>query len=143
MNDPSTTDTTQLGTPVAAMREVTVTLSVQQVKTVVHQVTAFSALAQLSASALEDPKALRSLLTPLLENNSYSQSVLRALIVLASFPVDGSERELTAVASEVGLSPGTTHRYLSTWTAAGLLVRDPVSRRYRRPPLATATTPTD
>ncbi len=142
MNDPSTTDTTDLGTPVAAMREVTVTLSVQQVKTVVHQVTACSALTQLSAAALEDPKALRSLLTPLLENNSYSQSVLRALIVLASFPADGTERELTAVAREVGLTPGTAHRYLSTWTAAGLLERDPVSRRYRRPRLATATTTT-
>jgi DNA-binding MarR family transcriptional regulator len=125
------------------MREVNVTLSAEQVQAVVHQATASRALGQLFSAALDDPKALRSFLRPLLEDGSYSQSVLRALIVLASFPADGTERELTTVAGEVGLAPGTTHRYLHTWTAAGLLERDAVSRRYRRAPLATPATTTD
>ena len=58
--------------------------------------------------------------------------MLRALLVPAAFPADGSERELTAVAEQLSLSPSTTHRYLRTWTAVGLLERDPDSRRYRR-----------
>jgi DNA-binding MarR family transcriptional regulator len=52
--------------------------------------------------------------------------------VLAAFPADGTERELSSVANQLSLSPSTTHRYLRTWTAVGLLERDPNSRRYRR-----------
>jgi DNA-binding phage protein len=146
MSDPSTgnaTETAGVGTAVTAMREVTVTLSPEQVQAVVHRATAFTALAQLFAVALDDPKAQTAFLTPLLEDNAYSQTVLRALMILARFPADGTERELTTVAGEVGLSPSTAYRYLHTWTAAGLLERDPVSRRYRRPPLATPSTTTD
>jgi hypothetical protein len=128
-----------VGEAPAGLREVAVMLSVAQVETVVQQVTGPAALGQAFASALEDPEALASFLGPLLEDNKYSRSLLRALIVLAQFPVDGTERELTAVARELGLSPGTTHRYLHTWTAAGLLERDADSRRYRRPPVSAAT----
>jgi hypothetical protein len=127
---------------VHAVREVAVMLSAAQVQAVVQQATGPAALGQLFATALDEPEALTSFLRTLLEDGSHSQSVLRALIILASFPADGTERELTTVAGEVGLASGTTHRYLHTWTAAGLLERDAVSRRYRRPPLATSTTTT-
>jgi DNA-binding IclR family transcriptional regulator len=37
------------------------------------------------------------------------------------------------VAMQLGLSPSTTHRYMTTLLAAGLLEQDPRSRRYRVP----------
>jgi hypothetical protein len=83
-------------------------------------------------AGLEDPDALRSLVTPLLEDDAYSRSTLRALLVLGAFPADGSERELTDVARALDLSPSTAHRYVGTWMALGLLEQDPISRRYRR-----------
>jgi hypothetical protein len=61
-----------------------------------------------------------------------SRSVLRALLVLAAFPPDGTYRPLVAVSKELGYNPSTTHRYVSTWLAVGLLEQDPKSRKYRR-----------
>ncbi len=122
---------------VLAMREIAVTLTAEQVQAVVQAATAPAAVGYAFASALENPTALSSALTPLLSDNSYSRSVLRALLILAGFPADGTERELTAVAEEVGFSTSTTHRYLHTWEATGLLERDVDSRHYRRPRLST------
>lgn len=119
-----------------AVREIAVTLSAEQVQAVVQVATAPAAVGHAFASALGDPNALASSLRPLLDDLSYSRSVLRALLILAGFPADGTERELTAVADEVGFSTSTTHRYLHTWEAAGLLERDADSRRYRRPKLS-------
>jgi hypothetical protein len=140
MNDPTTPSpgAGEAQEAPVAMREVTLTLCTAQVRDVVQQATAPDALGHAFAAALENPERLRSSLRPLVEDNTYSRSVLRALIILAGFPADGSERELTSVAVETGFSPGTTHRYLQTWTAAGLLARDADSRRYHRPPLQAA-----
>ena len=118
------------------MPDVAIVLSAAQVETVVRQVVAPGALGHAVAPALDDPDNLTASLRPLLEDGAYSRSVLRALIILAGFPADGTERELTTVAEEVGFSPATTYRYLHTLTAAGLLERDADSRRYRRPRLA-------
>jgi IclR helix-turn-helix domain len=63
----------------------------------------------------------------------FSRSVLRALLVLAAFPPDGTYRPLIDVAKELGYTASTTHRYAITWLAIGLLEQDPKSRRYRRP----------
>ena len=68
----------------------------------------------------------------LLQDESCSRSALRALLVLNALPPDGSWRELTAIATELGISPSTTHRYLHTWLALGLVARHPRSRLYRR-----------
>ncbi len=114
----------------AAMPEIAVTLSGVQVREVVQRATALAALGEALMNV--EARALSSVLVPLLDDRSCSRSLLRGLIVLAGFPLDGAERELTSVASEVGLSPATTHRYLYTWTAAGVLSRDANSRRYRR-----------
>jgi hypothetical protein len=124
---------------VLAMREIAVTLSPEQVQAVVQAATAPAAVGSAFASALDDPTALGSALKPLLDDNSYSRSVLRALLILAGFPADGTARELTTVAEEVGFSTSTTHRYLHTWEAAGLLERDADSRHYRRPRLIAGT----
>lgn len=71
-------------------------------------------------------------LRELMECEDYSRSTLRALMVLQAFPCDGGERQLTAVAGELGLSPSTTHGYVITWVAVGALEQNPTTRRYRR-----------
>jgi hypothetical protein len=72
---------------------------------------------------------------PLLEDPAYSRTVLRALLVINALPLDGNDRELTDVARELGLSASTTHRYVHTLMAVGLIEQDPRSRRYRRTPV--------
>lgn len=76
-----------------------------------------------------DPQAL---LHPVADLAECSRTLLRAVGVLASFPVDGTKQEVTAVARRLGLSLTATHRYVRTWTALGLLERDPDSRTYGR-----------
>ena len=113
-------------------REITIALTDAQIARVMREAAGASGLAPAFSSALGDPKALSKSVLPFLADHGYSRSVLRALLVLGAFPVDGAERELTAVAEQLSLSASTTHRYLRTWTAVGLLERDPESRRYRR-----------
>jgi DNA-binding MarR family transcriptional regulator len=62
-----------------------------------------------------------------------SRSLLLGLLVLACFPADGGALAVTDVAEQLGLSPSTTHRYMTTLLAVGLLEQDPRSRRYRVP----------
>jgi hypothetical protein len=85
--------------------------------------------------ALNDPQ-FRTSLHPLMEElKECSRTVLRALLVLTSFPADGSKREATDVAKRLDLSVSVTHRYAATWLAVGLLERDPDSRQYGRMPV--------
>ena len=60
-----------------------------------------------------------------------SRSLLLGLLVFACFPGDGGGLAVTDVASRLGMSPSTTHRYMSTLLAVGLLDQDPRTRRYR------------
>jgi DNA-binding MarR family transcriptional regulator len=69
----------------------------------------------------------------LAESPRLSRSLLLGLLVLASFPADGSATAVTDVAERLQMSPSTTHRYLSTLLAVGLLEQDPRSRRYHLP----------
>jgi hypothetical protein len=65
-----------------------------------------------------------------LDDPRLSRSLLRGLMVLASFPDDGGRRQAKDVARELGLGGSTTHRYISTLVEVGLLERDPMSREY-------------
>jgi DNA-binding MarR family transcriptional regulator len=62
-----------------------------------------------------------------------SRSLLLGLLVLACFPADGSALAVTDVATRLEMSPSTTHRYLTTLLAVGLLEQDPRTRRYHIP----------
>jgi DNA-binding MarR family transcriptional regulator len=62
-----------------------------------------------------------------------SRSLLLGLLVLACFPDDGSALAVTDVAGRLDMSPSTTHRYLTTLLAVGLLEQDPRTRRYHVP----------
>lgn len=68
-----------------------------------------------------------------LESGRLSHSLFRGLLILALF-ISGEEgRGVVEVARQLGLSPSTTHRYMTTLVAFGLLVQDPVTRKYRLP----------
>jgi hypothetical protein len=62
-----------------------------------------------------------------------SRSLLTGLLVLRCFPEDGSSRGVKQVADIVGTTPSNAFRYMATLVAAGLLDRDPETRRYRLP----------
>jgi DNA-binding MarR family transcriptional regulator len=69
----------------------------------------------------------------LAESPRLSRSLLLGLLVLACFPADGSSLAVSDVAERLTMSPSTTHRYMTTLLAVGLLEQDPRSRRYRIP----------
>lgn len=60
-----------------------------------------------------------------------SSSLLSGLLVLAAFPSDGSSLGNAEVARMMGMNPSTAHRYITTLVVAGLLEKDPGTRRYR------------
>jgi IclR helix-turn-helix domain len=118
-------------------RSVSIMLTNEQLAVVAREMCQDTVLAQ-SLSPVSELQALRRVVASLLDDENYSRSTFRALLVLASFPADGSERELTDVARELGLSPSTTHRYLGTWLAVAVIEQSPSSRRYRRVQLDTS-----
>ncbi len=67
----------------------------------------------------------------LAENPRLSRSLLLGLLVLATFPGDGESLAVSDIANTLGMSPSTTHRYLTTLLSVGLLEQDPRTRRYR------------
>jgi hypothetical protein len=67
-----------------------------------------------------------------LDDPRFSRSLLKALMVLASFTPGGASRQVTDVAHELEMGLSTTYRYASTLVEVGLLEREPVSREYRR-----------
>lgn len=83
-------------------------------------------------SGIREPEALQGVLMGLTDDERVSRSTCRALLVLLAFS-SGEDREVTEVSNELGLSASTTHRYIRTWVALGLLDQDLATRRYRRP----------
>lgn len=75
--------------------------------------------------------SLENRYTAELESGRLSHSLFRGLLILALFISGGEGRGVVEVARELGLSPSTTHRYMSTLVAFGLLAQDPVTRKYR------------
>jgi hypothetical protein len=60
-----------------------------------------------------------------------SKSLLWGLFVLSCLPADGSHARVKEVAEWSGLSPSSARRYLKTLVVAGVVERDPASRRYK------------
>ena len=80
---------------------------------------------------LADRNTLAARYAALSESPRLSRSLLLGLLVLASFPVNGNSLAVTDVAERLDMSPSTTHRYMTTLLAVGLLEQDPRTRRYR------------
>jgi DNA-binding MarR family transcriptional regulator len=66
-----------------------------------------------------------------MEDSRLSRSLLAGLLMLACFPSDGAYLGNAEIARMLDMNPSTTHRYVSTLVAVGLLERDPATRRYR------------
>ena len=57
-------------------------------------------------------------------------SLITGLLLLARFQAEGSA-SLTEISRSLGTNSSSAHRYLVTLVAAGLIERDPGTRRYR------------
>src|SRR5882757_59177 len=66
-----------------------------------------------------------------MEDRRLSRSLLSGLLVLSCFPADGGYLGIAELARMLDMNTSTTHRYVTTLLAVGLLERDPSTRRYR------------
>jgi len=109
---------------------IAIALTREQVGQVVQQATTEGHLAV--EALLPDPEVLVRALRGTTANPNYSSSVIRAVLVLATLPADGSGQELAATAKALSLSTSTVYRYLQTWVALGVVKQERRSRRYAR-----------
>jgi hypothetical protein len=65
------------------------------------------------------------------DNRRLSRSLLAGLLVLSCFPPEGVDMGIKDISQQLELNTSTVHRYVLTLVAAGLLERDPDTRRYR------------
>jgi hypothetical protein len=107
---------------------ITIELSKAQIKQVISKAAKDDGLLSL-LSGLEEVDAQTT--SAQLDDVRFSRSLLRGLMVLASFPADRVARSVTEVAHQLDLGMSTTHRYISTLVEVGMLERDPDSRQYR------------
>lgn len=68
---------------------------------------------------------------PVSDDARLSRSLLRGLSILTCFGPENKERGILEIANQLGMSPSTTHRYVSTLVELGLLERSPRTRKYR------------
>jgi hypothetical protein len=66
-----------------------------------------------------------------MEDRRLSRSLLSGLLVLSCFPSDGGYLGIAELARMLDMNTSTTHRYVTTLLAVGLLERDSATRRYR------------
>jgi len=71
-----------------------------------------------------------------MDDRSLSRSLLSGLLLLSCFPPDGSHLGIAELSRMLNANPSTTHRYVKTLMVAGLLERDPATRKYRLAPVA-------
>jgi hypothetical protein len=114
----------------AGPEKVSIELSAAQVDRVVRSAAEGGNISVL-LSGLRDVREVLSREPRQLEDSRLSRSLLAGLLMLASFPSDGSYLGNAEIARMLDMNPSTTHRYVSTLVAVGLLERDPATRRYR------------
>jgi hypothetical protein len=66
-----------------------------------------------------------------MDDRRLSRSLLSGLLVLSCFPTDGGFLGIAELARMLDMNTSTTHRYVTTLLAVGLLERDPATRKYR------------
>jgi DNA-binding MarR family transcriptional regulator len=118
--------------------EVAVTLSRNQVDHVVRAALGESVEPSVSALIAESGfhrtqarQALGARYRTLQDNRRLSRSLLAGLLVLSCFPPEGLDIGIKDISEQLDLNTSTVHRYVVTLMAAGLLERDPETRRYR------------
>jgi hypothetical protein len=111
---------------------VAIELTKAQIDRVVHTVGEGGAMSVLF-TALRDPAWRPSIVSTYpqeMSNRRLSRSLLAGLYVLSCFPLEDAVG-VAELANMVGMSVSTTHRYVSTLTAMGLLEQDTATRKYR------------
>lgn len=114
----------------APSERVAIELSPAQVDRVVRGAAENGSMSVL-LSGLRDVREVLAREPSQMEDSRLSRSLLAGLLLLASFPPDGSYLGNAEIARILDMNPSTTHRYVSTLVAVGLLERDPSTRRYR------------
>ena len=113
-------------------RAISIELTRAQVDQVVREASGEDGVSAL-LRGMGDQAALASKYRALSESPRLSRSLLLGLLVLACFPADGGSLAVSDIAERLGMSPSTTHRYMTTLLAVGLLEQEPRTRRYRVP----------
>jgi hypothetical protein len=67
----------------------------------------------------------------ILDDTRLSRSLLAGIFVMAAMPADGSYVGCSQIARTLAMTSGSAQRYLTTLVAAGLVERDPATRKYR------------
>jgi response regulator of citrate/malate metabolism len=111
---------------------ISIELSKAQINDVVREASGEDGVSGL-LRGLDDQPKFTAKYRALSESPRHSRSLLLGLLVLTCFPTDGTELAVTDVAQQIGMSPSTTHRYMTTLLAVGLLEQDARTRGYRRP----------
>jgi IclR helix-turn-helix domain len=76
-------------------------------------------------------RATQEALEEALNDPQLSQSLLRGLAILSSYGPERPWRAIIDLAQQLDMSPSTTHRYVKTLRAVGLLEQNPSTREYR------------
>jgi DNA-binding MurR/RpiR family transcriptional regulator len=76
-------------------------------------------------------QAAQMALAEALTDPQLSQSLLRGLAILSCYGPERPWRAIIDLAKELSMSPSTTHRYVKTLRAVGLLEQNPTTREYR------------
>lgn len=111
---------------------VPVELTRAQVEQVVRAASGPGSMSILLSRLPEKREALGALHAE--QDRRLSSSLLSGLMMLAHLPADGSYLGNSDVADLLKMNESTTHRYITTLAAVGLVEQDPRTRRYRRAP---------
>jgi hypothetical protein len=106
-------------------------LSQAQVDRVVRCAAATGSVSVLLSGLLDVREAVAGVQRHL-DDARLSSSLLYGLLLLAIFPADGSYMSNAEASRLLRMGASTTHRYISTLAAVGLLERNPTTRQYRR-----------
>lgn len=113
-----------VGAAVSDSRRVAITPTDTQVAVAVREASRDRGLAG-AVAALGEFRDVQTAMLQLLDDTTYSHSACRAILTFAAFPADGSERNFLDIARDLEWSRSTTHRYLRTLVALGLLQQSP------------------
>lgn len=133
-------------------REIAIALSPAQVEQVIRKAGSGSggAASSLLVAALDNAhldrrerrdgrgglrEASQLALDQALSDPQLSQSLLRGLAILSCYGPERPWRAIIDLARELQMSPSTTHRYVKTLRAVGLLEQHPSTREYRPVPV--------
>jgi IclR helix-turn-helix domain len=127
--------------PEAQQQDVSVTLSSNQVDHVLRAALGDGAATSVSSMVAGGNlggslarQAMSARYRALQDNRRLSRSLLAGLLVLSCFVSEDRDLGIKDISEELELNTSTVHRYVVTLVAAGLLERDPETRRYRRFP---------